>query len=303
MAEFDFIERIRRRVTDRFPVLHGIGDDAAVLSETGHPWLVTTDMLMEGTDFTFPETSPELAGRKSLAVNLSDIAAMAGIPTVAFVSIALPQHRGAAFADAFFSGLLSLAEEYEVLLAGGDTNTWQGPLVVNVTLLGHPCGKSPVLRSGAKAGDQIFVTGELGGSIAGHHLTFMPRVQEAQQLANLVDLNAMIDISDGLAADLHHILSASQVGAVIDAAKIPIRDAARTMADDRSPLQHALSDGEDFELLFTVSKSDAIKLQESWPEATRLTCIGEISADRGCLLRDENGNRQELPAWGWEHPL
>ncbi|MFO0917567.1 MAG: thiamine-phosphate kinase [Planctomycetaceae bacterium] len=216
MSEFSFIESIRRRVTDRLPVLVGIGDDAAVLAESDRPLLVTTDMLMEGTDFKFPETSPQLAGRKSLAVNLSDIAAMAGEPTAAFVSVALPKQRGEAFALAFFDGLLSLADEFDVVIAGGDTNTWDGPLVASITALGRPFGKQAVTRAGAKPGDVIFVTGELGGSITEHHLTFTPRVTEAKWLTELADLHAMIDISDGLAADLHHILDASQVGAVLD---------------------------------------------------------------------------------------
>jgi thiamine-monophosphate kinase len=303
MAEFEFIDWIRQRAVDRPPVVLGIGDDAAVLAETGRPLLVTTDMLMEGTDFTFPETTPQLAGRKSLAVNLSDIAAMAGTPTAAFVSVALPQQRGVAFAEAFFTGLLDLADEYGVVLAGGDTNTWTGPLVANITLLGYPVGNSAVTRSGAKPGDRIFVTGELGGSLAGHHLNFRPRIHEARQLAELVDLHAMIDISDGLAADLHHILSASHVGAVIEASQIPLSSAALQAGDGRSPQQHALSDGEDFELLFTISPADAAKLQHVWPGPTRLTCLGEITAHTGCQLRDASGGLQLLPAWGWKHQL
>ncbi len=303
MAEFAFIDWIRRRVVDRPPVLLGIGDDAAVLESSDRPLLVTTDMLMEGTDFTFPETSPELAGRKSLAVNLSDIAAMAGTPTAAFVSVALPQQRGSAFAEAFFTGLLDLADEYGVILAGGDTNTWNGPLVANITLLGYPVGKAAVTRAGAKPGDKIFVTGELGGSILGHHLTFTPRIQAARELSDLVDLHAMIDISDGLAADLHHILQASGVGAVIEAKQLPVRSAAMQMPDGQSPLQHALSDGEDFELLFTVSPADAVTLQREWSGPTRLTCIGEITADRQCFLRGEQGILQPLPALGWQHRL
>lgn len=303
MAEFAFIDWIRRRVTDRTPVLLGIGDDAAVLKPSDRPLLVTTDMLMEGTDFTFPETTPELAGRKSLAVNLSDIAAMAGMPTAAFVSVALPKQRGTAFAEAFFTGFLDLADGYGVILAGGDTNTWSGPLVANITLLGYPVGKGAVTRAGAKPGDKIFVTGELGGSILGHHLTFTPRIQAAQQLVDLVNLHAMIDISDGLAADLHHILHASQVGAVIEAKQLPLRAAASQMPDGQSPLHHALSDGEDFELLFTVSPDDADKLPRDWHGPPRLTCIGEITAARGCFLRDEHNGSQPLPALGWQHRL
>jgi thiamine-monophosphate kinase len=196
------------------------------------------------------------------------------------------------FAERFFAGLLDLADEFGVVIAGGDTNTWDGPLVANITLLGHPAGKAAVTRSGAKPGDKIFVTGELGDSIHGHHLTFTPRVREAQQLIELVDIHAMIDISDGLAADLHHILEASQVGAVLYADKIPCR----------SELQSALADGEDFELLFTVSAADAEKLERAWPGPTRLTCFGEITAVRECWLVDGE-QKTPLPPLGWVHRL
>ncbi len=324
MSEFDFIDWIRRRATDRPPVSLGIGDDAAILAPSDRLLLVTTDMLMEGTDFTFPETTPELAGRKSLAVNLSDIAAMGGIPTAAFVSVALPRSRGMSFAEAFFSGLLDLADEFGVTLAGGDTNTWDNPLVASITLLGHPAGRSAITRAGAKPGDLIFVTGELGGSIQGHHLTFTPRIQEAKQLVDLVDVHAMIDISDGLAADLHHILKASGVGAAIDAERIPLRfpsggreppecgvhvsgshdqgvNAPRSAG--KTSLERALSDGEDFELLFTVSPNDANILERDWPLSTRLTSVGEITSENGCRLRFPDGTVQPLPPLGWRHDL
>jgi thiamine-monophosphate kinase len=327
MSEFELIDWIRRRVVDRPPLLLGIGDDAAVLAPSDKPLLVTTDLVMEGTDFTFPQTTPQLAGRKSLAVNLSDIAAMAGIPTAAFVSVALPQARGESFAEAFFDGLLDLADEFGVVLAGGDTNAWDKPLVASITMLGYPAGKKAITRSGAKPGDKIFVTGELGGSILGHHLTFTPRIEEARQLVNLVDVHAMIDISDGLAADLHHLLGASNVGAVIQADRIPISAAAQQLvsgerenskaprltvpestASERLPsalgaphVLHALSDGEDFELLFTVCAADAEKLQRHWPGPTKLTCLGEITSEIGCWLQGADGAKHPLPPLGWQH--
>jgi thiamine-monophosphate kinase len=320
MSEFELIDWIRRRVRDRPPVRLGIGDDAAILDPSDRPLLVSTDLLMEGIDFTFPETTPELAGRKSLAVNLSDIAAMAGVPTAAFVSVALPKQRGASFAEAFLSGLLNLADEFGVVVAGGDTNTWDRPLVASVTLLGYPSGTAALTRSGARPGDAIFVTGELGQSIQGHHLTFVPRVREAQELVKLVDVHAMIDVSDGLAADLHHILSASGVGAVIEAERLPLRfssggrqspESARK-ADRRwnqgphgppSAIQHALSDGEDFELLFTVSPEAAELLERRWAGLTPLTRIGQITAEPTCWLKWERGELQPLPPLGWRHAL
>lgn len=301
--EFALIDWIRQRVVDRDPVTIGIGDDAAALrSATGRDCLIATDMLMEGVDFTFPPATAALAGRKSLAVNLSDIAAMGGRPTAAFLSVALPAHRGISFARDLHAGLLDLADEYSVVLAGGDTNSWDGPLVINVAVVGEPCVQDPIKRSGARPGDWIFVTGALGGSIHGRHLTFEPRVREAGRLVELVKPHAMIDISDGLAADLHHILTASRVGAVLDATAIPIsRDLQSENAD--AALRHALSDGEDFELLLTVSEADAQRLLSHWSDKTALTPIGRITAELDCWLSGTNRGREPLPPLGWSHQI
>jgi thiamine-monophosphate kinase len=258
---------------------------------------------MEGVDFLWPQASAALIGRKSLAVNLSDLAAMAARPTAAFVSLALPQQRGRAFAEELMSGILALADEYGVTIAGGDTNSWDGPLVVSVTVLGTPFGEQPVLRSGAKPGDWLFVTGACGGSLGGRHLTFTPRLQEAQRLIELTSLHALIDISDGLAADVHHILEESHVGAVLEAAAIPIHPDVGTSSDGRSRLEHALSDGEDFELAFTVAAEDGPKLLAVWDHPTPMTRIGVITAEPGCWLRAANGSLTELPPLGWSHPL
>ena len=302
-SEFALIDWIRSRVVDRDPVKLGIGDDAAVLrSDAGRDWLVATDMLMEGVDFTFPPATAELAGRKALAVNLSDIAAMGGRPTAAFVSVALPIARGVEFAKSLHVGLLDLADQHGVVLAGGDTNSWHGPLVINVAVVGEPWGTRAITRSGAKPDDWIFVTGSLGGSIAGRHLTFEPRLAESKVLTELVDLHAMIDISDGLAADLHHVLQQSHVGAVIEAESIPISEAAAQSRDARSPLQHALSDGEDFELLVVVSPEDGRRLLADWHEPTPITCIGKITAKEGCWLRTST-QLEPLPPLGWTHSL
>jgi thiamine-monophosphate kinase len=303
-AEFSLIEWIRSRVVDRDPVKLGIGDDAAILrSNSDRDWLLATDMLMEGTDFTFPPATARLAGRKALAVNLSDIAAMGGRATAAFVSVALPINRGVEFAKELHAGLLDLADQFDVVLAGGDTNSWHGPLVINVAVVGEPTGSRSVTRKGAKLGDWIFVTGALGGSITGHHLTFEPRLREAAKLISCVDIHAMIDISDGLAADLHHVLDQSHVGATIDAASIPVSDVARAMTDGVSPLMHALSDGEDFELLFTVAAEDGPRLLSVWQDATPICCIGRVTAEMGCWLERDGDQRETLPPMGWSHSL
>ncbi len=303
--EFQLIDWIRSRVADREPVTLGIGDDAAALRVAGdRELLVATDMLMEGVHFTFPPATPQLAGRKALAVNLSDISAMAGRATAAFVSVALPVDRGFEFAKDVHAGLLELADEYGIVLAGGDTNSWHGPLVINVAVVGEPLGTRPVLRSGAQPGDWLFVTGSLGGSLAGRHLTFPPRLREVSRLVELVDLHAMLDVSDGLAADLHHILKQSQVGAILDAERIPVSAAATQQASaDRSAFDRALSDGEDFELLFAVSPADGQRLESLWRDETPVTRIGQITAEPGCWLKDPSGQLVTLPPLGWTHAI
>lgn len=303
--EFELIDWIRAQIVDRPPVTLGIGDDAACLRPDGdRDMLVAVDMLMEGVHFTFPDATARLAGRKALAVNLSDIAAMAGRATAAFVSVALPNSRGMDFARDVHQGIIELADQFGVVIAGGDTNSWNGPLVISVTVTGQPLGSRPVCRQGARPGDWLFVTGQLGGSLpSGRHLTFLPRLNEVDQLAKLVELHAMIDISDGLAADLHHVLKASRVGAILQASEIPLTESALNSADGRSPLIHGLSDGEDFELLFAVAPDDGDRLISEWHDATSLTKIGEITADQGCWLRGVDGQLEPLRPMGWTHQL
>jgi thiamine-monophosphate kinase len=312
--EFPFIERIRKRARgcDRLTV--PIGDDAACW-EFPQParCLVTTDMLMDGVHFRLSETPPQLVGRKALAVNLSDIAAMAGRPLAAFVSIAFPKNSGAQLPDGLYDGLLELADAYGTVVAGGDTNAWDGPFVISVTVIGEATAKGPVTRSGARSGDWIFVTGELGGSLVSsrgiqkipgnwdRHLTFPPRVNEALQLHEAADLHAMIDLSDGLASDLPHILDESGVGATLHAERIPVSNAALSTSDGRTPLEHALADGEDFELCFAVSPADGERLMIDAPIALKLSHIGTITAERNCELVAADGTRSPLARCGWEH--
>src|SRR5256885_113459 len=176
-GEFAYIDWLRRQTPADPRVLIGPGDDAAALGLTpGVPCLVTTDMLLEGSCFVLAEAGPRLVGRKAMAVNLSDMAAMAGRPVAAFVSVGLPRRGGRALAEELYHGLREMADAFQTPLPGGDTNSWDGPLAISVTLLGEPTGRGPVRRSGARPGDWLFVTGPLGGSIAGHHLMFTPRV-------------------------------------------------------------------------------------------------------------------------------
>jgi thiamine-monophosphate kinase len=303
-SEFAFIDWIRSRTPAHPSVPIGIGDDAALLrvGQAGD-CLITVDMLMDGVDFRLNETDPSAIGRKALAVSLSDIAAMAGKPSAAVIALALPKTRGRQLAERIQAGISALAAEFDVALVGGDTNSWDGPLVICSTVLGTPTSHGPVRRNGAKAGDWILVTGELGGSILGEHLTFQPRVHEAIALHQAARLHAMIDVSDGLAADLHHLLDESGVGAIIRAADLPISEAAQRIDDLRSPVEHALGDGEDFELLFTVSPDDGRHLCAKPPGGIRLSHIGEIRPERGCTLIDTDGRHVPLPPLGWVHSL
>jgi thiamine-monophosphate kinase len=301
-TEFDLIAVARANAAQHPRLAVGIGDDAALVRfPDSAGCLVTVDMLMEGVDFTLATATGRQIGWKSLAVNLSDIAAMAGRPVACVVSVALPRHGGFELGRELLAGMQQCADKFGVALAGGDTNTWDGPLVVSVTVLGEPTAKGPVLRSGARPGDWIMTTGSFGGSIAGRHLDFTPRVTEALALHQAADLHAMIDTSDGLAADLWHILDESRVGAIVDEAKVPISEAARAVHDAQSPLMHAFSDGEDFELLFTVSPADGQALLDKPPCAAPLSHIGGITASPGGYLRLPDGSQKPLPALGWKH--
>lgn len=298
--EFDLIAAIRKRARPNESVIVGIGDDAAVLRGNGDI-LVATDMLMEGVHFVVDDVPAELIGRKALAVNLSDIAAMAGTPTSCFVSVALSRGRGREFAERVLAGLQQLADEHHVAVAGGDTNIWDGPCVINVVVVGTACPAGGALRSGAQPGDVILVSGALGGSLSGRHFTFRPRLDQAHQIARTAAIHAMIDISDGLISDLGHILDESGVGAELDLSAIPIHAdvAAALPASER--LHHALHDGEDFELLLCVSESDAETLMLDWPFDIPLTRIGRILDTPGCWSIDADGRRQPLQRSGWEH--
>lgn len=296
MNEFDYIAWLRRQTPAAQRVLIGPGDDCAMLEwSAGRPCLVTTDMLMEGRHFILEEVGPRRVGRKAMAVNLSDIAAMAGRPLAAVVDVALPRHGGRKLAEELYHGMREVADSFDTALVGGDTNSWDGPTVIAVTVLGEAVGRGAVRRSGAKPGDWLMVTGPLGGSLRGKHLDFTPRVREALQLHSLVELHAMIDISDGLAADVHHICEESGCGALLVAEAIPI-------SKDASTLDQALGDGEDFELAFAVSPDDGRRLLRDQPvPGIQLSRIGEFVADGFWI--EENGTRRPLEPKGWVHEL
>ncbi len=308
MNEFELIRRLTRALPTNPSVVVGAGDDCAAL-DAGVPdrlLLFKTDAVVEGVHFK-ADAPPEKVGHKALGRCLSDIAAMAGTPTAALITIGLPRDFKPEWVEAVYAGISVLARRHEVAIAGGETTTSPGGVFISVALLGWvPRGKS-VLRSGAEAGDAIFVTGELGGSLAGKHLEFEPRLAEARWLAQHFPPHAMLDVSDGLAGDLRHILNASRAGAELLGTSIPIsreaRLAAKAGAGAKPALLAALTDGEDFELLFTVASRDAVPLLDAWRKQfprLPLTCIGKVTAGEGITIRDKNGTRS-LTAHGYAH--
>jgi thiamine-monophosphate kinase len=303
MSEFAYIDWLRRRTPADPRVVLGPGDDAAALQLSANaPCLVTTDMLLEGSCFRLAEAGPRRVGRKAMAVNLSDIAAMAGRPVAAVVSVGLPRRGGRALAEDLYLGLREMADAFNTAIVGGDTNSWDGSLVISVTLLGEATPRGPVTRRGARPGDWLLVTGPLGGSILGKHLDFTPRVNEALRLHEAAALHAMIDISDGLAADVGHLCEESGCGAVLRAEAIPISAAAQQMSDGNSPLEHALGDGEDFELVFAVSPQDGQMLLATQPvPGIALSHVGECVADG--LWLGQAGERRRLEPSGYVHVL
>jgi thiamine-monophosphate kinase len=232
---------------------------------------------------------------------------MAGTPTAAVITLGLPKGFDAERVEKIYSGLNALARAHSVAIAGGETVLNPGQILISVALIGTaPKGKC-VLRSGAKARDAIFVTGELGGSLAGHHLDFSPRLEEARWLAENFSIHSMIDVSDGLAGDLRHILHAGHVGVELLGTAIPVSQSARLASKAESsakpPLLAALTDGEDFELLFTLASRDAVPLLDAWKARfpdIKLSCIGKITEEPGLRLRSHDGIRP-FTAHGYQH--
>jgi thiamine-monophosphate kinase len=308
MNEFELIAKLTKSLPTNENVVTGARDDYAVL-DFGLPeklFLFKTDAIVEGIHFT-KETPPEKIGRKALARCLSDIAAMAGTPNAALVTIALPEKFEPAFVEKIYGGLNALAEKSGVAIVGGETTTNPGRILISIALLGTVARGKQILRSGAKVGDAIFVTGELGGSFAEKHLDFEPRLAEARWLAEHFPIHAMIDLSDGLAGDLRHILKAGGVGAELLKSAIPIsresKLAARKSSSAKPAIAAALTDGEDFELLFIIASKNAVKLLDAWKKRfpkLKLSCIGKIVAGDGILIRDKSGSHK-LNANGYVH--
>jgi thiamine-monophosphate kinase len=304
LGEDNLIRRLKRLVPGRADVIAGIGDDCAVV-RTGrrdpYDLLLKSDPVIEGVHFG-PDTTGAAIGHKALGRVLSDLAAMGGEPLWILVDLVSPPTESVARIEAIYRGMARLAGRYGAAIVGGDTSSGK-VLEVHVFAVGRVPRGQAVLRSGARAGDLLYVTGALGGSLLGHHLRFEPRLAEGQWLRDSGVVTAMMDISDGLATDLRRLAAASGTGAVLDAGCIPVSAAARRLKDKGPSLEHALADGEDFELLFTVQRRKAESFEAAWRKAIRLPCsrIGAMTAKSGIVeLRDCQGSR-ELMLHGYEH--
>lgn len=310
-GELQLIERIRQKAplrgkTGENLVVTGIGDDTAVLKCEKDWWLLLTcDTLVEGIHFS-RKTPAYRVGWKAMGCNLSDIAAMGGIPLFAVVSLACPASTSVRKIDGLYAGMMDLAKRFDVSVVGGDTVEQRGGLCITVSLLGKINRNGHITRSGAKPGDAICVTGSLGGSLFGKHLAFIPRVEEARVLATKCSPTAMIDISDGLASDLLKLLKASRVSAEISEEAIPISEDSVRAAKrgGMPPVEHALHDGEDFELLFTLPEDNVGKCLRLFRRrfSTPVTIIGKVKkGQKKPIVRRADGSSVSLVPRGYEH--
>lgn len=304
-GELEFIRRLRARLAGQLPPTSlPFGDDLAPLPG-GHDLLWSTDMLMDGVDFDSRVHSWKAVGRKALAINLSDCAAMATLPVAALCAVALDNRLTLENALDLADGVIECGREHGCPLVGGDTNSWDHPTVISVTVAARPDSPHPpVRRDGARPGDLLVATGRFGGSILGRHLTFTPRLAESLALSRACRPHAMIDVSDGLARDLGHICTASGCGAEIDDSALDElihpdarRQSART---EREPRLHALHDGEDFELLAAIDPQHAAQLDRE-PALAGWRRLGRFVSGGGLVLVGQNGTRVAVEPRGWEH--
>ncbi len=309
MRENDFLRWIHANTPSAEGVPVNIGDDMAAVSIAPSLALLKTDQCLDQVHFDLRQHTAVQAGTKAVNRCLSDCAAMACIPAAIMISVALPKEgpgSGEAFAKALFLACRDAAAVFNCPLVGGDTAVWDQRLAITVSALGRiPEGQRLITRSGARAGDTLFVSGALGGSILGRHLSFTPRMALAQKIAHAAKggLHAMMDLSDGLAQDLPRLCEASGMGARVYPARLPLHEDAWAVAENDSlPAGvHALIDGEDYELLFAIDPGavpEIVNLTD-----VPLTAIGEVTAERAVALVDENGHAHPWPRAGWEHGI
>jgi len=285
IGEFGLIKRFQRRIKTDSSVFRGSGDDCAVLRLNKSSYqLFTCDMIVENVDFRKIDNLGAV-GRKALAISISDIVACGGLPRHAVVSLGLPKDMQVNQVDLLAKGIFDLAKKYRINIVGGDISA-STKLIIDVSMLGEVEKHKLCLRRGAKCGDIIMVTGSFGGSIKGKHLKFTPRLKEARFLVHNFKINSMIDVSDGLIQDLGHILEQSSAGAVLYEELIPLSKEAKGM-------EEALCSGEEFELLFTVSRGEANKIIKSAKYHFRV--IGEIMpASFGLRLIDHKSRYSNI---------
>jgi thiamine-monophosphate kinase len=296
IGEFGFIECLAKKIKIDKSVLKGIGDDTAVVKYSkDKAWLLTCDMLVEDVHFKLKEATPFQVGWKALGCSLSDIAAMGGVPKYALISLGLPKNFCLTFIDEIYRGMNRLAKIFKVNIVGGDTNR-AFKLIIDVFSIGEAEPDKVVYRDGAKQNDIIAVTGTLGNSYKSKkHLKFMPRIKEARFLVNNFRINSMLDISDGLISDLQHILRQSNRGAVLFEQDIPLSKDAN--------LKQTLSEGEDFELLFTLPVRESLRLaKKARQENIPISFIGIIiDKPNKILLKNRTGGFMELEPQGFRH--
>ena len=324
IGEFGFIERIKGGCLIRDEnVISGIGDDCCVFkTSAAMASLLTTDMLVEQIHFLLEAIPPHQLGRKSLAVNMSDIAAMGGTPKEAVISVAIPDTVDLEYLDALYDGMKAMAKEFEVNLLGGDTTSSPGPLIINIALVGEARKEEILYRSTAKLGDVIFLTGPVGSAAAGldiilkgrgadeweeliegHHNPY-PQIKTGRTIASMKVANSLIDVSDGVAADLGHICTESKLGAIIEEEMIPTTEqfrayCAKFQEDSRHLSLHV---GEDYVLLGTVPQESATRLQKAL-ESTgcQFHPVGRTVAESGLRLEGRDGSVKVIRAIGWDH--
>lgn len=298
--ELALIEWLQTQTKSHPDIALGLGDDMAALAVEGSMILASSDMLLDGVHFQTEHQSLGEIGRKAIACSLSDCAAMAVRPKCATVSVAIPQSWNLEQAQNLYRGMFDMADNFDLLIVGGDTTRWQHPLVIDVAITATPFENvDPVMRSGAKPGDTLYVTGPLGGSLLGRHLTFEPRVREARLIAEALGmrLHAMMDISDGLSMDLRRMCQASHVGATLDelllGAVISEASVRAAGSGDRSPMDHCLNDGEDFELLLAAEGVDD-------PAEIAMYPVGRVT-DGEILIQRTDGTTEVLEPGGYLH--
>ncbi|MGH2813393.1 MAG: thiamine-phosphate kinase [Actinomycetota bacterium] len=316
IGEFGLIERLSRLVGEPIEGEVWVGDDTAVIRAPSGTIFFTTDLLVEGVHFDLELTGPADLGYKALAVNISDVAAMGGTPRRAVSAVGVSPAAEVEWIENLYQGMRECADRFDMAVVGGDVSR-SDCLVISISLIGNPAGRRVIERRGARVGDLVCVTGTLGASAAGYrllragsrerpdllqaHLRPTPRVREVEALRRQLP-TAMIDVSDGLAADIGHLCDASKVGVVVEAERLPLVDLSGVDLD-RSPLELALGGGEDYELCFTIPADRAQAAAEAVRSATDtpVTVVGEIvDAARGRTLVEGGGERELEPA-GWDH--